>query len=112
MEINFWKYRSLLLKGQDLPHVSNVTSTSKVWGGKKLGISSGITINIKFVPKEIHTVVICVSRTAYRERICSQSNQLLPLHWQKAEQAGLNGGRRCLSGCGDYLELTSEHLKE
>lgn len=60
----------------------------------------------------MHTVVIHMLRTVYGERICSQSNQLLPLHWQKAEKAGLNGGRRCFSGYGDYLELTSEHMKE
>ena len=96
-----------------MPHVSNVSHLQLRFGEKKkLGRSSGITININFIPKEIHTVVIGVSRTVYGERICSQSNHLLPLHWQKAEQAGLNRGRRCLSGYGDYLELMSEHLKE
>lgn len=91
-ERNFWKYRSLLLKGQDLPPVSNMSRLHVRFGEEKTWVDlSGITTNIKFVPPEIHTIVICVWRTMYRESICSQSNQLLPLHWQKAEQAGLKG---------------------
>lgn len=64
METDFWKYRPLLLKGQDLPHVSNVSHLDVRFEEEK------ITTNIEFVPKEIHTFVICMSRTVYGEKIC------------------------------------------